>query len=163
MKKLLFLASITLFSISTFAQGVEIVPFGGYQFGGSIKFAQGKMNIDNGANYGASIWVPVAPDMEIELNYTTMESNAAFTPYAAYPGLDYQRSNLRTHYMHVGGLRTVSTGGKASPFGSFTLGATYFDSDDFGDVWSFSIAHVWPFLECTIIRSIKVIRKNQHS
>ena len=59
MKKLKTLVLAVFFPLVTFSQGVEIVPFVGYMFGGSIQFAQGDFNagvvikkgIDNSAHF----------------------------------------------------------------------------------------------------------------
>ena len=140
MKKLKLIILITLFPTLVFSQGVELVPFAGYMFGGSIKYIEGKVNIDNGMDYGLSLLVPVSPYVEVEVNYTRMESKASFTPYSGYPLLEYQETDLTTNYFQVGGLSKFGdVDAPAVPFGSFSLGATWFSPEQGTDVWRFSV------------------------
>lgn len=140
MKKIKLLLLTLFFPVLLFSQGAEIVPFTGYMFGGSINFYEGNMNINDGQNYGLSVFIPVKPHVDLELNYTRMGSEISFSPYPGNPLLTYQESFMQTNYFQIGMLSKFgSSGGKAIPFGSFSLGATWFDSSNFGDVWMFSI------------------------
>ena len=58
MKKLKLIILITLFPTLVFSQGVELVPFAGYMFGGKIKYIEGDVKFENGMDYGLSILVP---------------------------------------------------------------------------------------------------------
>ena len=139
--KLLFLA--LLFPAMIYAQGgVELVPFAGYMFGGSVNYYEGKLKVDNGMNYGLSLLVPMHDLLDIEVNYTRMDSKASFNPALGYPGLEYAETDLATNYIHVGGIsKFYSHHTKLTPFGSLSLGATWFSPSDasFGDVWRFSV------------------------
>ncbi len=138
MKKLL----LALIFIPTFlfSQGVEIVPSVGYMFGGNIKYAQGKLNVNDGMSYGVSLLVPVQSLVDVELNYTRMDSKARFRSYTGYIGYpDYDINSLSTNYFQVGGIsKFYSQNTKVTPFGSLSLGATWFSSPDVEDVWRFS-------------------------
>lgn len=141
MKKLKLLILTALLPTLLFSQGVEIVPFAGYMFGGSIKYTQGKLDVKDGMNYGVSVLVPVQTLVDIELNYTRMDSRATFRSYSGYPLYpDQDINNLATNYIQIGGIsKFYSASTKATPFGSFSLGATWFSSPDLsGDVWRFS-------------------------
>lgn len=140
MKKLKILLIAVLFPVFVFSQGVEIVPFTGWMFGGSVKYIQGKLDIKDGVDYGVSLLVPVSTYIDFELNYTRMESIATFSPYSGYPGYEHQQGNIATNYIHVGGLSKFAASEKVAPFGSFSLGATWFESESYGDYWSFSVA-----------------------
>ncbi|MCK5777107.1 MAG: hypothetical protein KAH25_13065 [Bacteroidales bacterium] len=140
MKKIKLLLLTLLAPVLLFSQGAEIVPFTGYMFGGSIKFYEGKMNINDGQNYGLAVFVPIRPGVDLELNYTRMGSKVTFSPYAGYPLLSYKESHMQTNYFQIGALSHLGPkGGKAIPFGSISLGATWFDTSDFGDTWLFSM------------------------
>lgn len=141
MKKIKLLILIALFPAMIFAQrGVEIVPFAGYMFGGSIKYVQGKLNVSDGMDYGVSILVPVQSLIDIELNYTRMDSKASFRAYSGYPLYpDYEINNLSSNYFQIGGIsKFYKSDSKVTPFGSLSLGATWFSSPDIDDVWRFS-------------------------
>ena len=150
MKKIKLLFLTFMFPAMIFAQGgIELVPFAGYMFGGSIKFVEGKLNIEDGMDYGLSILVPVQTLLDVELNWTRMDSKATFSPYAGYSGLEYHEANLATNYFQIGVLsKFYSKETMASPFVSLSLGATWFDPSSTGsgssmggfqDVWRFSM------------------------
>jgi len=140
MKKLKLVLLVTLFPTLLFSQGIELVPFAGYMFGGSVNYIQGKVKFENGMDYGLSLLVPMSPYVELELNYTQMQSSATFTPYTGYPGYEFQKTDIATNYFQIGGLSKFGdVDATAVPFGSFSLGATWFHTDDFGDEWRFSV------------------------
>ncbi len=141
MKKIKLLILTALLPVLLFSQGVEIAPFAGYMFGGSINYYEGEVKIENGTNYGASLIVPVQTIMDIEINYTRMESKASFSPYMGYPGLEYKETQLTTNYIQVGAMKKLlPPGSKAQPFTSVSLGASWAGSSDFSDVWRFAIS-----------------------
>jgi len=144
MKKIKLLLIAIIFPSMIFAQGgVEIVPFAGYMFGGSIKYYEGKLKIDNGMNYGVSVLVPVHQLLDVEINYTRMDSKASFSSYAGYPNFSDRETNLATNYIQIGGIsKFYSQNTKVTPFGSLSIGAAWFSPSDgsFQDVWRFSAA-----------------------
>jgi len=143
MKKIKIIALLVAFPALLFSQGgVELVPFGGYMFGGSIDYYEGKLKLENGADYGISLLVPVQELVDVELNYTRMESKGSFSPYAGYPNLEYAESMIATNYFQVGAISKFYTQETmATPFGSLSLGATWFSpaESEFQDVWRFSV------------------------
>lgn len=151
MKKLRFLLIIALFPTLLFSQGgVELVPFAGYMFGGSVKYYEGKLNIQNGLNYGISALIPVQSLVDIELNWTQMDKvKATFNPYTGFPLLHSDEVNVAANYFQIGGVSKFynSSGSIAQPFGSFSLGTTWFDSsptenslyNSYENIWKFSI------------------------
>lgn len=140
MKKIKLLILTALFPALVFSQGVEIVPFAGYMFGGNIKYVQGKQNVSDGMDYGVAILVPVQSLIDLELSYTRMDSKASFRSYSGYPLFpDYEVNNLSSNYFQIGGISKFYKGdSKVTPFGSLSLGATWFSSPDIDDVWKFS-------------------------
>ena len=144
MKKIKLLLIAIIFPAMLFSQGgVEIIPFAGYMFGGSVKYYEGKVKIDNGVNYGVSVLVPMHQLLDIEINYTRMDSKASFTKYAGYPLLENKETTMATNYIQIGGIsKFYSQNTKVTPFGSLSLGATWFSPTDgsFQDVWRFSAA-----------------------
>jgi len=134
----LSLLALTL-SVSVFSQKVEIVPFTGFMFGGKISYVEGELKINDGQNYGVSVLKPIRQGMDLELNYTRMESRMDFSPYYGY---DYKSGEtyIATNYFQVGAIKKLrSDSSRVIPFGSASLGATWFDSSDFGDEVRFSI------------------------
>ncbi len=141
MKRIKLLLLSALLPILVYSQGVELVPFAGYMFGGNVEYYEGKLKLENGVDYGISVLVPVQDLVDVEINYSRMESNASFTPYFGYPNLSYQEAKVATNYIQVGGIsKFYNSDSKITPFGSLSLGATWFASSDFNDVWRFSAA-----------------------
>jgi hypothetical protein len=133
MKKI-FEISVTAFLIIfmimpaiTFAQGkVEISPFAGYMFGGSLNFYEGKLKAENNLNYGVAMDIKMAEDTQIELMWTQMSTTANFEPYYGYYDLyDIDPFDMNIGYIQIGGVREMNLD-QFRPFGVFTLGTTYF-------------------------------------
>ena len=143
MKKLKLLIATVVFPVLLFSQvSVDLVPFAGYMFGGNIQYYEGKVKIDNGMNYGLSVFVPVHDLLDLEVNYTRMQSKASFSPYLGYPNLEYKETDLTTNYIHIGGIsKFYSKSTMITPFGSTSIGATWFSPTDnsFNSVWRFSV------------------------
>lgn len=144
MKKIKLLIIAIIFPTIIFAQGgVEIVPFAGYMFGGSINYYEGKLKLENGLNYGVSLLVPVHQLLDVEVNYTRMVSKASFSPSYGYPNVQYAETDLSTNYIQVGGIsKFYSQNTQITPFGSLSIGATWFTpvEENFNTVWRFSAA-----------------------
>lgn len=141
MKRLFYLVLLVVIPFWSFSQkkGIEIVPSVGYMFGGSTKYVEGKMKIDDGMDYGISILIPMHTLVDVELNYTRMDSKASFSPSYGYPLLKYEETTAATNYIQVGVMnKFYKKETKATPFTSLSLGATVFSSADYSNVWRFS-------------------------
>jgi len=137
MKRINILIIALLLSVSTFAQ-VEIAPFVGYMFGGSINFYEGKYKVSDGMDYGLSLIIPVREVMDVEVNYTRMDGNGRFTAYAGH-GITDKETPMSTNYFQIGALKSLSLSNpQIRPFGSFSLGATWFDMANYDDRVLFS-------------------------
>lgn len=136
----LFIVAI-LFPFFSFAQGgIEIVPFAGYMFGGSVKFYEGEINLSNGLNYGGSLIIPVQEILDVEINYTGMQGDAQFNPYSNYSDYESESSGIVTNYFQVGVLKSlILDNPNIKPFGSVSVGATMFNLKEYTDTWSFSM------------------------
>jgi hypothetical protein len=141
--RLLLLALLVPFALKSQSGGIEIVPFAGYMFGGSVNYYEGKVKVENGMNYGGSLLIPVHSLLDVEVNYTRMQSKATFSPYYGYPNLAYSETDLTTNYLQLGGIsKFYAQHTQITPFGSLSLGATWFspEDDSFSTVWRFSAA-----------------------
>ena len=126
------------------------MPFAGYMFGGSVNYYEGKLNIQNGLDYGLSVLVPLQSLVDLEINYTRMDKvTASFNPYYEYTSIyESDEFDLVTNYFQIGGISKFYNGSSvAQPFGSLSLGATWFDPTanqnskyaNYSDVWRFSV------------------------
>ena len=139
MKKIKILFIAILFPALAFSQGAEIVPFVGYMFGGSVNFYEGKYKVTDGMDYGVSVLVPIQHVVDLEINYTRMDSEGKFTAYRDF-GLTDKQTTMSTNYFQIGVVKAITQNNpKVIPFGSFSLGATWFDFADYQDTWMFSI------------------------
>jgi hypothetical protein len=118
---------------------VEIAPFAGIQFGGSVQSQPGRLEIEPDLNYGVIVDVRVRKDATIQMLYgrqdTTLEfvSSNLFFPRRV-------RAGLAVEYYHLGGAVEFGEG-RLRPYFSLTVGATRFDPkvEDVGSEWRFSI------------------------
>ncbi len=123
------------------AQGkFEISPFGGYMFGGRIRFYEGELRINDNANFGVALSTEIRPGFQFELSWSQMQSNASFRPNYGYEDFagDF---DVNVNYFQAGGIWEMDKG-KIHPYGLFSLGTTWFDAREknIDDVWRFSIA-----------------------
>ena len=138
MKKIKVLFIAMLLPVLAFSQGAEIIPFVGYMFGGSMNFYEGKYRVTDGMDYGVSVLVPIRSVVDLEINYTRMDSEGKFTAYKS--GYYDQQTSMSTNYFQIGVVKAISKNNpKITPFGFFPLGATWFDFADYDDRVLFSI------------------------
>lgn len=119
---------------------VSITPTVGWQFGGSVRFVNADLNIDDNVNYGGILSVKVSYETFVEVSYSLMSTSAFLRSFT--PLIDDQQFDLDVHYIQIGGLREF-TDTKVRPFGMFSIGATGFVPKDLpgaSSSWSFSIA-----------------------
>jgi hypothetical protein len=141
MRKFKILILGILFPLISFSQGgIEIVTFGGYMFGGSVNFYQGKLKITDGVDYGVSLVLPIREIVDLEIAYTGMQSEARFQVYPGYPDYKNEKTGMSTNYFQIGVLKALGLHNpKIRPFGSFSVGATLFSLNKYEDTWRFSI------------------------
>ncbi|HDO27442.1 MAG TPA: hypothetical protein ENH02_04930 [Bacteroidetes bacterium] len=140
MKRIKLILLTLIFPVLLSGQGIEIVPFAGYMFGGSVNFYEGKYKITDGMDYGLSILVPIRHVADLEINYTRMDSEGKFTAYSGYPDFKDKQTTMSTNYFQIGTVKAFTQNNpKVVPFGSFSLGATWFDFADYQDKVLFSI------------------------
>ncbi len=145
---LALMAITVLFFISSgsvFSQNVrvELTPFGGYLLGGSLKFYEGKLKIEDGACYGGNLAFEVHKGTFVELSYTRMDSKANWHPYNDY-NFSYPEKtvDLATNYLQIGSVNEFRLDNeKVRPYGTFTLGTSWFHpkETDASDKWTFAI------------------------
>lgn len=141
MRKIKLIFFGILFPLISLAQnGIEIIPFGGYMFGGSVNFYQGKLKITDGVDYGISLVIPLREIVDLEIEYTGMQGEARFQVYPGYPDYSDEKTEISTNYFQIGVLKALSLNNpKIRPFGSFSVGATLFSLNEYTDTWRFSI------------------------
>jgi len=149
---ILITVSIILPSLSFAQAKVEITPFGGYMFGGKLRFYEGELKIEDNVNYGILLNFALAPDTKLELFWSQMATTARFKSYYGFdfPELEDPFS-VNVNYIQIGGVQEADINNDMiKPFGAFTLGTTYFNPTDnnIQDSWRFSVtlgggAKIW--------------------
>ena len=160
MKKIIqhFVVSIALTAIllpaETIAQGkIELTPYGGYMFGGKMRFYEGDFKIHDNANYGMIMDIEIAPDTKVELMWAHMNTTAEFRGSYGYDFLSTPPFDVGVGYIQLGTVREINYD-NIRPFGAFTLGTTYFMPNSntgeikYQDTWKFSVtlgggAKIW--------------------
>ena len=137
---ILITVSILLPSIGLAQAKVEITPYGGYMFGGKLRFYEGDLKIENSGNYGLILDVEMAPDTKLEIFWSQMNTTAQFKPFYGYDYLQTDPFNMNVGYIQIGGVQEMDMD-NIRPFGVFTLGTTYFlpQEGTYQDAWKFSV------------------------
>jgi len=124
------LAFILLAAGSARAGEVEVAPFFGLQYGGSLVAPSGrKVAIDVGPQYGATLDVPFAQRWSIELLYARQETEVASSPRI---GLAVER--------YMAGVREEKEVGRGRFLGVGLLGLTRVVPDGLGADERFTVA-----------------------
>lgn len=119
---------------------LEIMPFGGYMFGGRIKLWDGEIDINGNGNYGVALGFPIEKILTVELSYFRMDTKADWKPYRGVTNPPPSTYNMAMQYFQLGAVKYIKTG-PVKPFGLVSLGATWFDNksgSDWNDLWAFS-------------------------
>jgi opacity protein-like surface antigen len=145
LKSIFFVIVLLILSgSSVFAQhGIEIAPFYGYQFSGSITTYQGKANIKNSDDYGVALNIPLPMrgGVELELLFLRADTRIEVLKYDYGVVIDRQTFDLSYEYYQLGSMKTIRLPGKdVVPFGGLTLGASRYHpkSASRKDEWFFS-------------------------
>ncbi len=143
MKKLIFISlalSLLLLPLKTFSQqGIEISAYSGWMLGGKVNLYNGKLQIDDGNNWGFTLSYNVAPGMHAEFMYNRLVSDLIVREYGDPP---YVATEIATQYFQLGAVRELMYDGAIRPFGTGGLGVAIF-SDRIGyesDVWRMSFS-----------------------
>ena len=102
------------------AQTVEITPFVGYGFGGSIlsPVLDREVPIESGVVYGGIADLTITPRWQFEALYSRQESRIQSASPGVHLGLDVDR--------YMAGVREQEVLGRVRIFGTFLVGATRF-------------------------------------
>ncbi len=140
-KTLFFLSLLATLPFFVFAQTVEIAPFGGYVFGGTLHGDYGDVYINDNAQYGGMISIGVSRVVDLDLIYNRSDTKADVTyfNYGGYvkPSLEIP---LSINYIQIGFTKNFRVNPTVSPFLGFNLGACGFvPKEDYSDAWFFSL------------------------
>jgi hypothetical protein len=141
MKKIFLLLAV-LIGLPFFlkAQTVEITPFGGYVFAGTMYGDNADAWIKDNAQYGGMISFGISRSVDIDLLYNRSDTKADISYFTAYNYVGYEEVPLSINYMHVGFTKNFRVSHIVSPFLGFNLGACDFaPKETYSNQWFFSV------------------------
>jgi hypothetical protein len=136
MKSKLLIAFVFI-ATTTFAQ-VDVVGYGGYQFGSRTYINPNYLRLKSAADYGVNLELGVRPDLRIQLSWM---GSATYFRLEGFNGLVLQQEDVNVNYYQIGALRPFPVNKVLEAFGTFTMGMTHFNmqSNAFNDEFRFSI------------------------
>jgi hypothetical protein len=142
-KYILLLAAMLCFPVIFQAQTVEITPFGGYVFPGTLNAEGGEVRFLGNAQYGGMISIGVSRVMDIDLIYNRIDTKAEINVYNWSNSYSYDEVPVSINYMMVGFTKNFRVNPVVSPFVGMSLGATLFypkEQDDtyYEESWFFA-------------------------
>lgn len=144
-----FLISLQTVAIALYALSCEpvsaadrstIIPFYGYQFGGTFNTYDGELRIEDSPTYGATIEWPVDEDTAAHFLFIRQDTSLSQTTNGL-DGTTKEISDITIDYYHLGGTTSIAKGVMDS-FVSGSLGLTHFrpKSTDYGSENVFSLS-----------------------
>jgi hypothetical protein len=104
------------------AQSIELMPFGGYRFGGDFfeLAAEGPVDLDGSPALGLVLNVPLSEGLQVEALFT---QQSATVPISSRPAGPAPRWRVTVGHAQVGGLQELADG-RVRPFLTGVLGLT---------------------------------------
>lgn len=116
----------------------EIIPYVGYQWGGTLRGYEADARLTDAANWGIAVNIPIRYNVDLTISYTRQYTNLEIKHYS--PPSTEQLFNMANEYYQIGALNYFGQGDKAKPYLLMTLGATRMAPDDsfYSSQWFFS-------------------------
>ena len=129
MKKVILAILIAAISPTVAFSQVDITPTYGYNFGAKISGYSGGMKVKGAETYGIKIDAIREDGTGIQFSYTYTSSYVNITDYShpGFPGMETKFADVSENYYLLGGIRTIETGGAVEPYGTFSVGAAYYN------------------------------------
>lgn len=138
-------AAVLLLTISCLSPAwarprIEITPFGGYQWGGTVSGWEGEFRIPATGNWGIALNVDMHPDAQLELCFTRQYS-ALEVRWYDYSIPRQEIFDMAVEYYQIGVLHKLKGTDNYGPYTVLTIGATRFapDTSEYSDEWLFSM------------------------
>jgi hypothetical protein len=121
------------------AQKVELTPFGGYVFAGTMQGSYGDVRFRDNAQYGGMLSIAISRVMDLDFIYNRSDTKAEVNYYDALV-TKYEVVPLSINYLHLGFTKNFRINRMVSPFVGFNLGACDFaPKENYSDLWFFSV------------------------
>jgi hypothetical protein len=117
------------------AQGVEVMPFGGYRFGGDLfeRAAQRPLDLDGAPALGVVVNVPLSDGLQVEALVTRQDAHASIPTTLLDLATPATRRHITVDHWQGGGLQEFSSG-RVRPFLTGMLGLTRYAADGDSEV-----------------------------
>ncbi len=142
MKRAIFmLAALICLPFLIKAQKVEVTPFGGYVFGGTMQGNTADAHINDNAQYGGIISIAVSRVVDFDLIYNRSDTKAQLI-YSSVGGIALPTKDIpiSINYMQIGFTKNFRVNPMVSPFIGFNIGASlFYPKEAYSDSWFFSV------------------------
>lgn len=143
-KYIILLAALVCIPFILKSQTVEVTPFGGYVFPGTMSADGGDVYFRGNGQYGGMISIGVSRVMDIDLIYNRSDTKADINIYSWNNSYNYDVVPVSINYMHVGFTKNFRVNPIVSPFVGMSLGAClFYPKDDvtqhYSEAWFFSM------------------------
>ena len=127
-KILIAILAVGIAPFAAFSQ-VDITPTYGYNFGAKISGYSGGLKMKGAETFGIKIDMIREDGSGLQFAYTYASSYVNITDYShpGFPGIETKFADVTENYYLLGGIKTLETGGILEPYGTFSLGAAYYN------------------------------------
>ncbi len=141
MKKIL-LTQLFLFALPLliYSQTIEVIPYGGFEWGGKVKLRYSEAKFKASGNYGITINLMTPQNIGLVLDFCHQPTYIKNKEY--YPSTWSEEYKSNVFWYQIGGIKQVPVSSQIAFFGGMTLGAANLrvpDASPEADEWAFSM------------------------
>ena len=107
-------------TLSGFTQGIELIPYMSYQWGGKVKFYDGEVKFNSSENYGIAMNINTPAATVIQLEYMR-QSTTMDVRYWGKLGNESKNYDVDMNWYQLGFLKQIPQGNIA-PYAGISLG-----------------------------------------
>ena len=139
-KYILLLAAIICLPFILKSQTVEITPFGGYVFPGTLNADGGSVYFRGNGQYGGMVSIGISRVIDVDLIYNRIDTKADVNIYNWHDNIHSGEVPVSINYMHIGFTKNFRVNQVVSPFVGFNLGSCLiYPKADYQSAWFFSM------------------------
>lgn len=117
---------------------IELSVWTGFMFGGKYDRYGYYYNIEDAQDWGGAISVEFAKNLYGEFTYNFMGTQADYRVKNTVVLPDLKTENININYFQLGAQHIFGRNDKVQPFGTISLGMTYFNREKNDDIYAFS-------------------------
>lgn len=138
--KLIALLFVTFFTVNSFTQSIELIPYASWHYGGNLKLRYGEAKVKASENFGGALNVVMPTGVALQLEYFQQPTTLEYREYGV--GATMVKYPTKIDWYQISGLKQVNVSEVVAPYGGLSLGATNIRVDEPGtsvDEWAFSL------------------------